>query len=68
MLGFTSTGTILFTTPLLMFTVVYGLSMDHEAFLVRRIRAITSPATTSAPSPPRWGAPAARSCWPRPSW
>jgi RND superfamily putative drug exporter len=36
-LGFTATGTLDTTIPILMFCVVYGLSMDYEVFLLDRI-------------------------------
>jgi putative drug exporter of the RND superfamily len=38
LLGFTATGTLEPSIPLLMFCVVYGLSMDYEVFVVSRIR------------------------------
>ncbi|OLF06258.1 RND transporter [Actinophytocola xanthii] len=38
LLGFTATGTLESSIPLLMFCVVYGLSMDYEVFVVSRIR------------------------------
>ncbi len=37
-LGFTATGTIDATTPILMFCVAFGLSMDYEVFLLSRIK------------------------------
>ena len=37
-LGFTSEGFIESTTPILMFCVLFGLSMDYEVFLLSRIR------------------------------
>ncbi|MGC7095161.1 MMPL family transporter [Amycolatopsis lurida] len=37
-LGFTATGTLESSMPMLMFCVVYGLSMDYEVFIVSRIR------------------------------
>jgi RND superfamily putative drug exporter len=37
-LGFTPTGVIEPSIPILMFCVAYGLSMDYEVFLVSRIR------------------------------
>jgi RND superfamily putative drug exporter len=36
-LGFTATGTINITMPVLMFCVAFGLSMDYEVFLLSRI-------------------------------
>lgn len=38
-LGFTATGTIEPSIPLLMFCIAYGLSMDYEVFLLARIKA-----------------------------
>jgi RND superfamily putative drug exporter len=38
LLGFTPTGTIEPSIPLLMFCVAFGLSMDYEVFLLSRIR------------------------------
>ncbi|WP_245812041.1 MMPL family transporter [Actinophytocola xinjiangensis] len=37
-LGFTPTGTLESSIPVLMFCIVYGLSMDYEVFIVSRIR------------------------------
>ena len=37
-LGFTSTGTIETTQPILMLAILFGLSMDYEVFLLSRIR------------------------------
>jgi trehalose monomycolate/heme transporter len=37
-LGFTSNGTTSPTIPVLMFAIMFGLSMDYEVFLVSRIR------------------------------
>jgi RND superfamily putative drug exporter len=37
-LGFTATGTIDPTTPILLLAIVFGLSMDYEVFLLSRIR------------------------------
>jgi RND superfamily putative drug exporter len=37
-LGFTATGTLDMTTPILMFCVAFGLSMDYEVFLLSRIK------------------------------
>jgi RND superfamily putative drug exporter len=37
-LGFTSTGTLDTTSPILMFCVAFGLSMDYEVFLLSRIK------------------------------
>ncbi len=38
LLGFTATGNVLATIPLLMFCVAFGLSMDYEVFLISRIK------------------------------
>ncbi len=38
LLGFTPLGTIEPTTPILMFAIIFGLSMDYEVFLLSRIR------------------------------
>jgi RND superfamily putative drug exporter len=37
-LGFTSTGTIDATLPVLMFCTIFGVSMDYEVFLLTRMR------------------------------
>ncbi|GAC1312445.1 MAG: MMPL family transporter [Acidimicrobiales bacterium] len=37
-LNFTATGTLDTTTPILMFCVAFGLSMDYEVFLLSRIK------------------------------
>jgi len=38
LLGFTPNGTISPTTPILIFAIMFGLSMDYEVFLISRIR------------------------------
>ena len=38
LLDFTATGTLDSTTPILMFCVAFGLSMDYEVFLLSRIK------------------------------
>jgi len=38
LLGFTSTGSIDPTMPILMLAIIFGLSMDYEVFLLSRIR------------------------------
>lgn len=38
LLGFTSTGTLEITMPILMFAIAFGLSMDYEVFLLSRIK------------------------------
>jgi RND superfamily putative drug exporter len=38
LLGFTATGTLSATMPILMFCVAFGLSMDYEVFLLSRIK------------------------------
>jgi RND superfamily putative drug exporter len=37
-LGFTPTGTLVVTVPILMFCIAFGLSMDYEVFLLSRIK------------------------------
>jgi RND superfamily putative drug exporter len=37
-LGFTATGTLNATIPILMFCIAFGLSMDYEVFLLSRIK------------------------------
>jgi putative drug exporter of the RND superfamily len=37
-LGFTATGTLVITVPILMFCIAFGLSMDYEVFLLSRIK------------------------------
>lgn len=37
-LGFTATGSIEITMPILMFAIAFGLSMDYEVFLLSRIK------------------------------
>jgi RND superfamily putative drug exporter len=38
LLGFTSTGTVEATQPVLMLAILFGLSMDYEVFLLSRVR------------------------------
>jgi len=38
LLGFTSTGAIEITQPILMLAILFGLSMDYEVFLLSRVR------------------------------
>ncbi|MCV0403243.1 MAG: MMPL family transporter [Chloroflexi bacterium] len=38
LLGFDPSGTIIASTPILMFAILFGLSMDYEIFLLSRIR------------------------------
>jgi RND superfamily putative drug exporter len=38
LLGFTATGTIDISMPILMFCIAFGLSMDYEVFLLSRIK------------------------------
>ena len=38
LLGFTPTGTLEITMPILMFAIAFGLSMDYEVFLLSRIK------------------------------
>ncbi|HEV2107288.1 MAG TPA: MMPL family transporter, partial [Thermomicrobiales bacterium] len=37
-LGFTATGEIVSTTPILMFCILFGLSMDYEVLMLSRIQ------------------------------
>ena len=37
MLGFEPLGSIEATTPILLFAIVFGLSMDYEIFLLARV-------------------------------
>jgi putative drug exporter of the RND superfamily len=37
-LGFTATGALMVTMPVLMFCIAFGLSMDYEVFLLSRIK------------------------------
>ncbi len=38
LLGFDASGTVIASTPILMFAILFGLSMDYEVFLLSRIR------------------------------
>ncbi|CAN5802183.1 hypothetical protein BH24ACT15_BH24ACT15_25490 [soil metagenome] len=38
LLGFTATGTLMVTMPILLFVLAFGLSMDYEVFLLSRIK------------------------------
>jgi RND superfamily putative drug exporter len=38
LLGFTPTGSIVMTMPVLMFCIAFGLSMDYEVFLLARVK------------------------------
>ena len=38
LLGFTATGTLVITMPVLMFITAFGLSMDYEVFLLSRVK------------------------------
>jgi RND superfamily putative drug exporter len=38
LLGFTATGALMVTMPVLMFCIAFGLSMDYEVFLLSRIK------------------------------
>ena len=52
LLNFTSTGFLEATLPILLFTILFGLSMDYEVFLLTRIkRSTTRPETTPRASP-----------------
>jgi putative drug exporter of the RND superfamily len=48
-LGTTATGTLVANTPVLLFCIAFGLSMDYEVFLVSRIREfwLASPRTVA---------------------
>ena len=46
-LGFEPLGSIEATTPILLFAIVFGLSMDYEIFLLARV-AITGRASSKA--------------------
>ena len=37
-LGFTATGTLVASTPVIMFAILFGLSMDYEVLLLSRVR------------------------------
>jgi RND superfamily putative drug exporter len=51
--------------PMIMFAIVFGLSMDYEVFLLSRVKeAWDRTATIMRPSPPAWPAPAASSAAP----
>ena len=53
LLDFTTTGTLVATTPILMFCIAFGLSMDYEVFLLSRIKEEhdRQPTTTNTRSP-----------------
>ena len=38
LLGFTATGNVISTTPILMFCILFGLSMDYEVLMLTRIQ------------------------------
>jgi RND superfamily putative drug exporter len=38
LLGYTATGTVISTTPILMFCILFGLSMDYEVLMLSRIQ------------------------------
>ena len=38
LLDFTATGQVVLTSPILMFCIAFGLSMDYEVFLLSRIK------------------------------
>jgi RND superfamily putative drug exporter len=38
LLGFTATGTLVITMPVLMFITAFGLSMDYEVFMLSRVK------------------------------
>jgi uncharacterized membrane protein YdfJ with MMPL/SSD domain len=49
-LGTTSTGTLVVNTPVLLFCIAFGLSMDYEVFLVSRIREYWLTSGTAGPA------------------
>ncbi len=70
LLGFTSTGAIEATQPILMLAMAFGLSMDYEVFLLSRIREEWDRAGTTTPQPwppgcrrPGASSPAPGCCW-----
>ena len=61
LLGFSSTAGIARVVPMLLFVILFGLSMDYHVFIISRIRRATMPAhrwTTQSPmasnQPPGW--------------
>ena len=65
-LGFDSPGFTIAGNPIIMFSVLFGLSMDYEVLLLSRIRRPTGgPATTPRRSPRAWPRPPASSPVPR---
>ena len=43
------------TLPIILFCILFGLSMDYEVFLLTRIREVYEPTGDNArPSPPGW--------------
>ncbi len=49
LVGLDDTVPIASVVPMLMFAIVFGLSMDYEVFLLSRIREATTPAATRGP-------------------
>ena len=47
LLGFTPTGALVDTMPILMFCVAFGLSMDYEVFLVSRMKELRDSGATN---------------------
>ena len=62
LLGFAPLGFVETTLPVILFCVLFGLSMDYEVFLLSRMKeATTRPATTAKPSSAAWSDPAVSS-------
>jgi hypothetical protein len=53
-LGFSSYGAIVPWLPLLLFVILFRLSMDCYVFILSRIRALRAPELITAPEPGRW--------------
>ena len=57
-IGVHETVPIMPLAPMLMFAILFGLSMDYEVFLLSRIRSSTGPlATRAEPSSREWARP-----------
>ena len=69
LIGVGKEGPIEAWAPMMLFAIVFGLSMDYEVFLLTRMREeYDRPATTAAPWPTAWPRPAASSPPRRRSW
>ena len=70
LLGFTPTGTVEATQPILMLAIAFGLSMDYEVFLLSRVReqwdrtGDNTSAVAAGLHAPAGSSPAPRCCWP----